>query len=272
MKNISILISILALTFFCSARITYGQGTTRNVPERYLTIQAAIDAANEGDTVLVAEGTYYENIKIYSKSIILASHFILDGDEDHIENTILDGSEPVLADSASVIMVRNCPGSGPLIKGFTITKGEGTRFTTPDMHLLRLGGGIFIIFSGATIENNIITQNAVTDLAAPDVYGGGIFANGSTDMHVVIRNNKINDNHILGIEMVEGGGIMVGSDDEGLILIENNDISGNSATCTGYFKAMGGGIAGGTTEPWIISIIIRNNRIANNAVYCKASF
>lgn len=267
MKKISILISILALAFFCSVRIISAQGIRINVPGDHPTINAAIKAAKEGDTVLVSDGTYNENIKIYSKSIILASHFILDGNENHISNTIIDGSNPVYTDSASVITVRNCPGSGPLIKGFTITKGEGTR-TDP---ISKAGGGILVLPSGATIENNIITQNALTNLAG-DVYGGGISAGKkSSDMHVVIRNNKITDNHILGIDMVEGGGIMVGGE-EGLILIENNDISDNSATCTGYFKAMGGGIGVGTEEPWTISFIIRNNRIANNAAYCEASF
>lgn len=50
------------------------------VPADHPTIQEAIDAASEGDTVLVAEGTYYENIRFEGKAITVASQFLIDGD------------------------------------------------------------------------------------------------------------------------------------------------------------------------------------------------
>ena len=48
-----------------------------HVPDNYPTIQAGIDASSDGDTVLVADGEYYENL-ILDKDITLASHFLLD--------------------------------------------------------------------------------------------------------------------------------------------------------------------------------------------------
>ena len=47
--------------------------TTLLVPEEYSTIQAGVDAAVDGDTVLVNQGTYYENIHL-TKSILLTSY------------------------------------------------------------------------------------------------------------------------------------------------------------------------------------------------------
>jgi len=51
--------------------------TTLLVPEEYSTIQAGVDAAVDGDTVLVNQGIYYENIHL-TKSIVLTSYAIFD--------------------------------------------------------------------------------------------------------------------------------------------------------------------------------------------------
>ena len=46
--------------------------TTINIPADYATDQEGIDAAQDGDNVLIAQGTYHENLSI-NKEITLAS-------------------------------------------------------------------------------------------------------------------------------------------------------------------------------------------------------
>jgi len=50
-----------------------GYSITIEVPKDYKTIQAAIDASNNGDTILVSPKTYYENIDFIGKTITVKS-------------------------------------------------------------------------------------------------------------------------------------------------------------------------------------------------------
>ena len=64
-------------TFTIISAISILTAATINVPEDYLTIQEGINASLEGDTVLVAQGNYVENL-VLEKEIVLASYALLD--------------------------------------------------------------------------------------------------------------------------------------------------------------------------------------------------
>ena len=77
----------LALSLLLPASHSFAED--RLVPSVYTTIQAAIDAAINGDEVVVSDGTYSENINFSGKAITVRS-------VNGAASTIIDGGEPVL--------------------------------------------------------------------------------------------------------------------------------------------------------------------------------
>ncbi len=129
-------------------------GNIINVPGDQPTIQEGLNAAVYGDTVLVAPGTYYENI-IWPQ----VNGIKLFGSGKG--NTIIDGSN-----QASVIRidVLNIIDTSTVVRGFTITNGNALP-PWPNSE----GGGLFIYDSNPIIEDLIVTGNTADD------FGGGIF-------------------------------------------------------------------------------------------------
>jgi nitrous oxidase accessory protein NosD len=213
-----------------------------HVPGDYSTIQAAIDAAVPGDTVLVAPGTYVERIRIYAKEITVESS----GGPDV---TTIDGNE-----TGTVAWIYAAPGEAPALRGFTITGGyafgdpggvlvaggpaliEGNRIVD------NVGGGVWAEFSEASIHDNTIAMNRTLGSGS---FGGGILILGSGTVNV--RGNRITDNTADSM----GGGIDLYS--AGPAVVASNVITGNSAI-------WGGGIhAGNATDAQIYNNLVAGN-------------
>ena len=144
--------------------ISTGLAVTINVPDDYSTIQAGINVSNEGDTVLVAQGTYVENI-ILEKEIVLASHAINDNLDDwlnneNIQNTIILGNQPTDSRKGSCIQV-SFENIEPTILGFTIKEGLGTSMIETDCAAfpIRSGGAIMIYEAYPIIMYNRFLNN-----------------------------------------------------------------------------------------------------------------
>ena len=89
-------------------------GDIISVPVDQPTIQDAIDAASNGDEVIVAPGTYPEVIDFSGKAITLRS-------SDGANVTIIDGTGL----NNSVVKCVSGEGSDTVLDGFTITGGSG---------------------------------------------------------------------------------------------------------------------------------------------------
>jgi hypothetical protein len=219
------------------------------VPGDVATIQGAINLALNGDTVLVSDGTYAENVNFLGKAITVTS-------VNGAAATTIDGGA-----AASVVTFATGETANSILSGFTIRNGKASG-----------GGGVRISGASPVVRNNIIRENLV------DFSGGGISvtggaaliennqitlnraASGGSGMELaftgaVIRGNSITLNTPkVGSTFVDGGGIYVRG--AGTVQISDNLIAQNSA---------GGGDGGGIGLFAAGDPVIRNNIIRNNS-------
>jgi len=150
-----------------------------HVPSEYGTIQMAIDAAQDDDTIILAEGTYTgqgnRDIDFKGKSITVRSTDPFD--PCVVATTVIDCNN-----SGRGFYFHSGEGEGSALTGVTITKGSNKK-----------GSGICIENASPTVTHCIIQNNWLLSYGGPTVlaYGGGIDINrGSpTVSHCVITNN-----------------------------------------------------------------------------------
>jgi hypothetical protein len=196
-----------------------------HVPGDYPAIQDAIDAAVDGDAVIVAPGTYTENIDFVGKAITVES-------SGGAAVTVIDGGK-----LGSVVTFQTGEGVGSVLEGFTVTNGYAID-----------GGGIFCDGAAPSIFSNIITANEAE-------HGGGMFYdNGSGG---VIHGNTITQNTNFGYYMAGGAGIYL--DSYSSPLINGNDISDNVSIYNG-----GGIYCNHGSAPLITDNVISGNSCSVN--------
>jgi hypothetical protein len=147
MKNV-----IITIFLILAASATWASGAELLVPTQYLTIQSAINAAVDGDTVIVAPGTYTgpgnRDIDFLGKAITVRS---ADPNDPNIVAGIIIDCNGTQAEPHRGFYFHNGEDANSVVDGFTITKGYAEQ-----------GGGIFCYQSSPTINNCTLTGNSAS--------------------------------------------------------------------------------------------------------------
>jgi predicted outer membrane repeat protein len=217
-------------------------------PADFNNIQEAVDDANEGDTILVSDGTYTGNgnrdIDFKGKNIIVKSQ---NGAETCIINC--QGS---VQDLHRGFYLHNHEGNNSIIDGFTIMNG-----------CAYFGGGIKFYNCNPTVQNCILKNNLATidpSFEGTATFGGGIsVATLNDDLSSKILNCKFFNNTAAG-----SGGAIASSNS----IIQNCEIIGNRAN-------VGGAITGQnlTIYNCVINgnISISNSNYGGGAIFCQSA-
>ncbi len=207
-------------------------------------IQAAIDSAGHGDTIIVYPGTYVENINFNGKNITLSS--TNPNDPNEVAATIIDGGQ-----NGSVVTFENGEDANCVLDGFTVTNGYSEQ-----------GGGIYCSgplippqpppppplpipppsepnFTSPTITHCIISDNSGGD-------GGGMYNYNS--------NPTLSNCTFIGNRADSGGGMYNDSSWAGQIgpILTN-------CTFTDNLAAGGGGMFNFNSIPTLINCTLSNN-------------
>lgn len=276
MKKIILSIIIILICIVLKANLI-------TVPNDYPSIQQAINASSNGDTVVVMPGTYLENINFRGKNILLTSLFYVGNDTSYISSTTINGSQPTDSDTASCVIFNSGEDSTAVLQGFTIAGGQGTAWF--DIHgagVYREGGGVLIELSSPVVRFNRIISNYATNSTGLNGAGGGGIRIGDGNPKIlnnviafnqgkygpgivlnytgcVIKNNLICYNS--GGQTFNGGGAIWTVANFGSVpkIIENNTIYGNHATVGT------GGVLSQATNLIIQNNIIWANTSPNNS-------
>ena len=197
---------------------------------KYSSIQEDIDAASDGDTVLIQPGVYHGNINFRGKNIVVGSLFLTTGDRSYISQTVINADE-----NGSVVRFDNGESSEAALMGFTLTNG-----------LANEGGGIYCNSASPTLRDLFITRNRAISCNEGNVHisaaGGGIYLLNS---YAILRDVYISENK----SEIYGGGIFCDSsnpDFENVTVLEDT-------------ASDGGGIYLKNSSPKLLHVSIRNN-------------
>ena len=224
---LSFLCVVLGLCTVAAGRTIY---VDDDGPADFNTIQAAIDDANNGDTIIVQPGLYQELVEYHGKNITLTS--TNPGAFDVVAATIIDYSVVFVGTEDS-----NC-----MLTGFKINhriSGYGTHATIS--HCLLIGNitsdGNVIAGCDGTISNCVV---------AGSITGGDVIGSAIKGCHGLIKNCTVVHNLVYAGIRVQGGTTTI----ENCIIYYNIGQIRVDGTVNILYSDVGSGIYGDGTVNW----------------------
>jgi parallel beta-helix repeat protein len=178
------------------------------------------------DTILIAYGTYYEQLVISGKSITLCSNYLFTQDSTDITQTIIDGN-----DSSYVVSIESSSGIETSLIGLTIQNGTDGIFPSAPFNISNCiiqncrDGIDYESGSGGICKNNTFRNNRDDGIDL------------DRDVDIIIENNKIINNKDDGIEIrlhsytgttlniIIANNIISGNNEDGIQFIDYNSLT-----------------------------------------------
>lgn len=260
-----------------------GSPTSVTCNTTHSTIQAAVNAAVAGDTVIVAAGTYNENV------VVNTSNITLRGEGDDPFGTVLDGN--FIGSTGFGIWLNNN------VTGITIEKiriinntsnsnasgiyggGGNNDLIIRDVTVNNNGPG-YVSASGGIYLNGPINNVLITNVTAHNNTGRGIVIWNGFKTNITITNNNVQNNNCCGIELQDGtasgvtmtGNTVVNNADSGMSavgltsgagpnLIANNTVTNNGRFGIEIKLPNGTGADSGDG-----SIVVENNTVSRSGI------
>jgi hypothetical protein len=167
---------------------------TLRVPADHATIAAALAAARDGDTVLLAHGTYRERLTLAGKSVTLASRFIETRDLADRDATVLDATGPDGKRGASLLVIEASVVQPARLVGLTFRGAS---------HAVSVHGRAEVLYCRFTANGDGLSFEGGHGVVRDNVFeknsDDGIDLDGASS--AVIEDNIIRDNRDDGIEV-----------------------------------------------------------------------